>query len=145
MISPQRRIFAGKVVNKSAFPPALSCQLMKKCVAHKRRFSLHFVKYITIEMKHGFHFLFWIGQRIMPNKFLLNGFSALDCMTKRITRCLFSWAEPPAHILLHALLLSPILRAWHSNFRNTGLTLRQYAHGVRFPIPILHNLKIKLS
>ncbi|EPC5063896.1 protein YnhH [Klebsiella oxytoca] len=118
---------------------------MKKCVAHKRRFSLHFVKYITIEMKHGFHFLFWIGQRIMPGKFLLNGFSALDCMTKRITRCLFSWAEPPAHILLHALLLSPILRAWHSNFRNTGLTLRQYAHGVRFPIPILHNLKIKLS
>ncbi|EPD6334878.1 protein YnhH [Klebsiella oxytoca] len=118
---------------------------MKKCVAHKRRFSLHFVKYITIEMKHGFHFLFWIGQRIMPGKFLLNGFSALDCMTKRITRCLFSWAEPPAHILLHALLLSPILRAWHSNFRNTGLTLRQYARGVRFPIPILHNLKIKLS
>lgn len=145
MISPQRRIFAGKVVNKSAFPPALSCQLMKKCVAHKRRFSLHFVKYITIEMKHGFHFLFWIGQRIMPGKFLLNGFSALDCMTKRITRCLFSWAEPPAHILLHALLLSPILRAWHSNFRNTGLTLRQYARGVRFPTPILHNLKIKLS
>ncbi|WP_423221730.1 hypothetical protein [Klebsiella grimontii] len=66
-------------------------------------------------------------------------------MTKRITRCLFSWAEPPAHILLHALLLSPILRAWHSNFRNTGLTLRQCAYGVRFPIPILHNLKIKLS
>ncbi len=141
----QWRLFTAKVVNNSAFPPSLCCQLVKICVAHKHRISLHFVTYISIEMKHGFHFLFWIGQRIMPSKFLLNGFSALDCMTKRITHCLFSWAEPPAHILLHALLLSPILRAWQSNFRNTGLTLRQCAREVRFPIPILHNLKIKLS
>ncbi|WP_456077644.1 protein YnhH [Klebsiella huaxiensis] len=134
-------IFSAKLVNKSAFSRYLSCHQMKKCVAQNHRISLLFVKYITIEMKHGFHFLFWIWQRIMPNKFVLNGFSALDCMTKRITHCLFSWAEPPAHFLLHALLLSPILRAWHSNFRNTGLTPRQCAHGVRFPHPYPSQLK----
>ncbi|AHM79068.1 hypothetical protein KPNJ2_02288 [Klebsiella pneumoniae 30684/NJST258_2] len=65
----------------------------------------------------------------------LNGFSALDCMIKRITPCHISWAEPPAHILLHASGLSPILRAWLSNFRNTGLAPRQCARGARIPYP----------
>ncbi|WP_442788159.1 MULTISPECIES: protein YnhH [unclassified Klebsiella] len=134
-------IFSAKLVNKSAFSRYLSCQLVKKRVADNHRISLLFVKCMAIEMKHGFHFLFWIWQRIMPSKFLLNGFSALDCMTKRITHCLFSWAEPPAHFLLHALMLSPILRAWHSNFRNTGLTPWQCAHGVRIPYPYPSQLK----
>ncbi|MGY6581762.1 protein YnhH [Klebsiella pneumoniae] len=35
-------------------------------------------------------------------------------MIKRITPCHISWAEPPAHILLHASGLSPILRARQS-------------------------------
>ncbi|WP_420868129.1 hypothetical protein [Cronobacter condimenti] len=34
-------------------------------------------------------------------------------------------AEPQAHFLLHALLMSPILRLWHHNFRNTSLPDRQ--------------------
>ncbi|WP_457809989.1 protein YnhH [Raoultella ornithinolytica] len=86
-------------------------------------------------MKRRFHFLFLFQRRIMPTDSFLNGFSTLDCTTKHIKYCLFSWAEPPAHFLLHALLLSPILRAWHSNFRNTGLTPRPCAHGARFPYP----------
>ncbi|WP_419144733.1 protein YnhH [Klebsiella oxytoca] len=71
----------------------------------------------------------------MPTDSFLNGFSALDCTTKRIKYCSFLWAEPPAHFLLHALLLSSILRAWHSNFRNTGLTPRRHANGASFPYP----------
>ncbi|WP_428983941.1 hypothetical protein [Raoultella scottii] len=86
-------------------------------------------------MKRCFHFPFLFHRRIMHTDSFLNGFSTLDCMTKSIKNCLFSWAEPPAHILLHALLLSPILRAWHSSFRNTGLPPRQCAHGARFPYP----------
>ncbi|EPN1631521.1 hypothetical protein [Cronobacter dublinensis] len=34
-------------------------------------------------------------------------------------------AEPQAHFLLHAFLMSPILRLWHHNFRNTSLPDRQ--------------------
>ncbi|WP_422652217.1 protein YnhH [Cronobacter sakazakii] len=34
-------------------------------------------------------------------------------------------AEPQAHFLLHAFLMSPILRLWHHNFRNTSLPKRQ--------------------
>ncbi|WP_434965731.1 protein YnhH [Klebsiella variicola] len=56
-------------------------------------------------------------------------------MIKRITPCHISWAEPPAHILLHAPGLPPILRAWLSNFRNTGLAPRQCARGARIPYP----------
>jgi uncharacterized protein YidB (DUF937 family) len=36
---------------------------------------------------------------------------------------------------LHASGLSPILRAWLSNFRNTGLAPRQCARGARIPYP----------
>ncbi|WP_438819899.1 protein YnhH [Raoultella terrigena] len=86
-------------------------------------------------MKRCFHFPFLFHRRIMHTESFLNGFSTLDCMTKSIQNCLFSWAEPPAHILLHAFLLSPILRACHSNFRNTGLTPRHCARGARFPNP----------
>ena len=86
-------------------------------------------------MKRRFYFPFSFRQRIMRLDSFLNGFSALDCTKKRTKHCHFSWAEPPAHILLHALLLSPILRVWHCNFRNTGLTPRQCAPGARFPYP----------
>ncbi|WP_421807841.1 hypothetical protein [Klebsiella indica] len=84
-------------------------------------------------------FLLWATYN--ADKYLLNGFSALDCITQRITNRLFSWAEPPAHILLHALMLSPILRAWHRNFRKPGLTLWQFARGVRFLHPYPSQLK----
>ncbi|EPN9612704.1 hypothetical protein ACT5BK_000161 [Cronobacter sakazakii] len=55
----------------------------------------------------------------------MNGFSTLDIaftVEQSLTRRL---AEPQAHFLLHALLMSPILRLWHHNFRNTSLPKRQ--------------------
>ncbi|WP_420378143.1 hypothetical protein [Yokenella regensburgei] len=67
--------------------------------------------------------------------YLLNGFSALDCTLQRLKNRLLCWAEPPAHFPLHAFLMSPILRSWHLNFRTTGLTPWQHAHGSRFPYP----------
>ncbi|WP_420864776.1 hypothetical protein [Cronobacter condimenti] len=55
----------------------------------------------------------------------MNGFSTLDnafTVEHLLSRRL---AEPQAHFLLHALLMSPILRLWHHNFRNTSLPDRQ--------------------
>ncbi|MHB9320251.1 protein YnhH [Phytobacter diazotrophicus] len=53
---------------------------------------------------------------------LLNGFSSLNCKTQPLHYDFPGWAETQAHITLHAFLMSPILRLWHCNFRNTGLT-----------------------
>ncbi|EPR9024398.1 hypothetical protein ACU9D5_002196 [Cronobacter dublinensis] len=55
----------------------------------------------------------------------MNGFSTLDnafTVEHSHSRRL---AEPQAHFLLHAFLMSPILRLWHHNFRNTSLPDRQ--------------------
>ncbi|MCX9054325.1 hypothetical protein NLN89_24565, partial [Citrobacter portucalensis] len=45
------------------------------------------------------------------------------------------WAETQAHIPLHAFSMSPILRARHHNFRNSGLASHPCAMGARFPYP----------
>ncbi|WP_437891727.1 protein YnhH [Phytobacter sp. V91] len=60
---------------------------------------------------------------------LLNGFSSLNCKYLSSHRCIPRWAETRAHsITLHAFLMSPILRLWHRNFRNTGFTPALSAH-----------------
>ncbi|EPG1803856.1 TPA: hypothetical protein ACY3HR_002641 [Citrobacter freundii] len=66
---------------------------------------------------------------------LLNGFSTLTCKTQRLQNSPSRWAETQAHIPLHALSMSPILRARHHNFRNSGLASRPRAAGARFPYP----------
>ncbi|WP_420830966.1 protein YnhH [Citrobacter rodentium] len=66
---------------------------------------------------------------------LLNGFSTLTCQTQRLQNIPSRWAETRAHIPLHALSMSPILRARHHNFRNTGFTSRRCAPEVGFPYP----------
>ena len=78
-------------------------------------------------------------QRIMRANCLLNGFSTLDCRTQRLKTGI-GWAETRAHIPLHALSMSPILRARHHHFRNTGFAFRQCAQP---DFPILLNLKTK--
>ncbi|WP_420259283.1 hypothetical protein [Kluyvera sp. M-M157-B] len=71
----------------------------------------------------------------------MNGFSSLDYINKRLKHRLFDYAEPLAHFPLHAFFMSPILMAWHSNFRNTGLTPWPCAHGARIPNPSQSQLK----
>ncbi|WP_436858503.1 protein YnhH [Citrobacter tructae] len=66
---------------------------------------------------------------------LLNGFSTLTCHTQRLQSDPFRWAETRAHIPLHALSMSPILRARHHNFRNTCLATWPCAPAARFPYP----------
>ncbi|EPQ3343323.1 protein YnhH [Citrobacter freundii] len=65
----------------------------------------------------------------------MNGFSTLTCKTQRLQKSPSRWAEIQAHIPLHALSMSPILRARHHNFRNSGLASRPCAAGARFPYP----------
>ncbi|WP_253892622.1 protein YnhH [Salmonella enterica] len=48
----------------------------------------------------------------------------MDCKTQRLKLSPSRWAETRAHIPLHALSMSPILRARHHHFSNTGLALR---------------------
>ncbi|HIA5588904.1 protein YnhH [Salmonella enterica] len=66
---------------------------------------------------------------------LLNGFSALDSKTQRLKLSPSRWAETRAHIPLHALSMSPILRARHHHFSNTGLASGPCAPEARFPYP----------
>ncbi|WP_420916622.1 hypothetical protein [Salmonella bongori] len=75
---------------------------------------------------------------------LLNGFSALDCKTQRLTLSPFRWAETRAHIPLHAFSMSPILRARHHHFSNTGLASGPRAR-LKPDFHILLNLKTRLS
>lgn len=72
---------------------------------------------------------------------LLNGFSALDCKTQRLKLSPSRWAETRAHIPLHALSMSPILRARHHHFSNTGLASSRARPKPDFHI--LLNLKTK--
>ncbi|WP_445432937.1 protein YnhH [Citrobacter amalonaticus] len=66
----------------------------------------------------------------------LNGFSTLYCKTQRLKITPSRWAETRAHIPLHALSMSPILRVRHHNFRNTtGLASWPCAHEASFPYP----------
>lgn len=67
--------------------------------------------------------------------------SALEYKKQRTTSPLSRWAETQAHFLLHAHLMSPILSACHSQFRNTGLTPRRCAP--ERDLHILPNLKTK--
>ncbi|WP_445238319.1 protein YnhH [Klebsiella sp. RIT-PI-d] len=53
----------------------------------------------------------------------------MNYLLKRVHLCFTSWAEPPAHIPLHAFLMSPILIMWHRSFRITGLTPWRYVPG----------------
>ncbi|WP_420028331.1 hypothetical protein [Kosakonia cowanii] len=46
----------------------------------------------------------------------------MNCKADNSHQCFPRLAEPPAHIPLHAFLMSPILSQWHRSFRNTGLT-----------------------
>ncbi|WP_455428441.1 protein YnhH [Kosakonia sacchari] len=46
----------------------------------------------------------------------------MNCKTNYSHQFFLVLAESQAHILLHAFLMSPILRLWHRSFRNTGLT-----------------------
>ncbi|EPE6973208.1 TPA: hypothetical protein ACNV5N_001915 [Citrobacter freundii] len=59
----------------------------------------------------------------------------MTCKTQRLKNSPSRWAETQAHIPLHALSMSPILRARHHNFRNSGLASRPCAAGARFPYP----------
>ncbi|WP_458043292.1 protein YnhH [Phytobacter sp. AG2a] len=53
----------------------------------------------------------------------------MNCKFLTLHRCIPGWAETRAHfITLHAFLMSPILRLWHRNFRNTSLTPARCAH-----------------
>ena len=90
---------------------------------------------LFIFLKRCFYFLFAALHRIIRRVSFLNGFSSLDCINKRLKHRLFHYAEPLAHFPLHAFFMSPILMAWHSNFRNTGLTPWLCAHGARIQNP----------
>ncbi|MGE6980319.1 protein YnhH [Kluyvera intermedia] len=86
-------------------------------------------------LKQRFHFLFCALHRIICGVSFLNGFSSLDCINKRLKHRLFHYAEPLAHFPLHAFFMSPILMAWHSNFRNTALALWPCGHGAKIQNP----------
>ncbi|WP_336221967.1 hypothetical protein [Citrobacter amalonaticus] len=55
--------------------------------------------------------------------------------TQRLQNVPFRWAETRAHIPLHALSMSPILRARQHHFRNTGFAFRLCAPEASFPYP----------
>ncbi|MGT3086610.1 protein YnhH, partial [Salmonella enterica] len=55
----------------------------------------------------------------------------MTCKTQRLQNSPSRWAETQAHIPLHALSMSPILRARHHNFRNSGLAFHPCAMEAR--------------
>ncbi|WP_419098522.1 hypothetical protein [Trabulsiella odontotermitis] len=57
----------------------------------------------------------------------------MDCLIQQLKKRLRHRAETLAHFPQHAFLMSPILTAWHYNFRNTGLSPWQSARRARFP------------
>ncbi|WP_425427394.1 hypothetical protein [Trabulsiella guamensis] len=63
----------------------------------------------------------------------MKGFSNLDSLHQQINKSLRHRAKTQAHFPQHAFLMSPILTAWHYNFRNTGLSPWQCARRARFP------------
>ncbi|HFZ1707266.1 TPA: hypothetical protein ACIJWR_000183 [Citrobacter sedlakii] len=59
----------------------------------------------------------------------------MACKTQRTQNVPFRWAETQAHIPLHAFSMSPILRARHHHFRNTGFASWRCAPEACFPYP----------
>ncbi|WP_456237476.1 protein YnhH [Intestinirhabdus alba] len=71
----------------------------------------------------------------MRGNCLLNGFSTLPCTTQRLQKHPSRWAETQAHFPLHALVMSPILRARQYHFRTTGFASRPGVQEAGSPYP----------
>ncbi|WP_425606139.1 hypothetical protein [Pseudenterobacter timonensis] len=86
-------------------------------------------------LKRCFHFPFKGNSAYNTRQIPGEWFQRLEYKKQRTISPLSRWADTQAHFLLHAHLMSPILSAWHPQFRNTGLTPRRCAPGARCSYP----------